>query len=84
MCSILLFIDSFVTAPSDSIVDETPSTNLLSVNISLLSLSALQNQILWIDNKNLTVCVESGIIGQDLDRRVSPLPSSVLSSIHRE
>ena len=29
-----------------------------------------QCKILWIDEKNLTVCCESGIIGQDLERRV--------------
>ena len=27
-------------------------------------------RILWIDEKNLTACCESGIIGQDLERRV--------------
>lgn len=29
-----------------------------------------QARILWIDEKNLTACCESGIIGQDLERRV--------------
>ena len=31
----------------------------------------IQNQILWIDEKNLTAHVEAGIIGQDLERLVS-------------
>jgi len=30
----------------------------------------LQNQILWIDENNLTACIEAGIIGQDLERKV--------------
>lgn len=29
--------------------------------------------ILWVDEKNLTAHVEAGIIGQDLERRVSRL-----------
>ena len=31
----------------------------------------LQTKILWIDEKNLTGCFECGIVGQDLERRVS-------------
>ena len=38
----------------------------------------MQNHILWVDEKNLTVHVESGIIGQDLERRVSSLVSALL------
>lgn len=34
-------------------------------------LCGFQNKILWIDEKNLTAHCESGIIGQDLERRVS-------------
>ena len=34
---------------------------------------ALQNRILWIDEKNLTAHVEAGIVGQDLERLVSSL-----------
>lgn len=30
-----------------------------------------QTRILWIDEKNLTARIEAGIIGQDLERRVS-------------
>jgi len=29
-----------------------------------------QNRILWIDEKNLTACVEAGIVGQDLEKQV--------------
>ena len=29
------------------------------------------DRILWIDEENLTLCVESGCVGQDLERRVS-------------
>ncbi|GAB1609457.1 alkyldihydroxyacetonephosphate synthase, peroxisomal-like [Argonauta hians] len=29
------------------------------------------NRILWIDEENLTVCAESGIVGQDLERRLA-------------
>ncbi len=29
------------------------------------------DKILWIDEENLTVCVEAGCVGQDLERRVS-------------
>ncbi len=29
------------------------------------------DKILWIDKENLTVCVEAGCVGQDLERRVS-------------
>ncbi|XP_029647072.1 alkyldihydroxyacetonephosphate synthase, peroxisomal [Octopus sinensis] len=29
------------------------------------------NKILWIDEENLTVCAESGIVGQDLERRLA-------------
>ena len=31
------------------------------------------DRILWVDEKNLTAHVEAGIIGQDLERRVSRL-----------
>ena len=31
------------------------------------------DRILWVDEKNLTAHVEAGIIGQDLERRVSKL-----------
>ena len=38
----------------------------------IVSLDTSQmNKILWIDEKNLTACCESGIIGQDLERRLS-------------
>ena len=30
-----------------------------------------QDKILWIDDENLTVHVEAGIVGQDLERQVS-------------
>ena len=30
----------------------------------------LQTKILWVDEKNLTACMECGIVGQDLERRV--------------
>ena len=40
------------------------------MNVIMFSL-LFQARILWIDEKNLTVCCESGIIGQDLERRVS-------------
>ena len=29
------------------------------------------DRILWIDEENLTLCVEGGCVGQDLERRVS-------------
>ena len=32
-----------------------------------------QDKILWIDDENLTVHVEAGIVGQDLERQVSIL-----------
>ncbi|KAK3106229.1 hypothetical protein FSP39_015666 [Pinctada imbricata] len=39
---------------------------------TIVSLDTSQmNKILWIDEKNLTVHCESGIIGQDLERRLS-------------
>jgi len=45
----------------------------------------LQTKILWIDEKNLTACFECGIVGQDLERRVSMLlvlfPSSAMETI---
>lgn len=31
------------------------------------------NEILWVDHENLTVCAESGIIGQDLDRELKKI-----------
>lgn len=31
----------------------------------------LQNRILWVDEKNMTMRAECGIIGQDLERKVS-------------
>lgn len=31
------------------------------------------NRILWIDDENLVVCCESGIIGQDLERELQKL-----------
>lgn len=31
------------------------------------------DRILWVDEENLTICVESGCVGQDLERRVSLL-----------
>ncbi|XP_076437357.1 alkyldihydroxyacetonephosphate synthase, peroxisomal-like [Babylonia areolata] len=38
----------------------------------IVSLDTSQmNHILWVDEKNLTVCAESGIIGQDLERRLA-------------
>lgn len=36
-----------------------------------MHLLLFQNKILWVDEKNLTACCEAGIIGQDLERRVS-------------
>jgi len=30
----------------------------------------LKNEILWVDEKNLTARVQSGIIGQELERQV--------------
>lgn len=43
----------------------------------------LQNQILWIDEKNLTARVEAGIVGQDLERLVSIAhPSSSIQWKH--
>lgn len=36
-----------------------------------------QNRILWIDEKNLTVHVEAGIVGQDLERLVSTTHPSI-------
>lgn len=29
------------------------------------------DKILWLDEENLTVCVEAGCVGQDLERKVS-------------
>lgn len=38
----------------------------------IVSLDTSQmNKILWVDEKNLTACCEAGIIGQDLERRLS-------------
>lgn len=37
---------------------------------SYLYLAFWQNRILWIDEKNLTACVEAGIVGQDLEKQV--------------
>uniref|UniRef100_A0A8C4QRI3 Alkylglycerone-phosphate synthase n=1 Tax=Eptatretus burgeri TaxID=7764 RepID=A0A8C4QRI3_EPTBU len=38
----------------------------------ILSLDMTQmNQILWIDENNLTACIEAGIIGQDLERKLA-------------
>lgn len=36
-----------------------------------------QNRILWIDEKNLTACVEAGIVGQDLEKQVFSNLSSI-------
>ena len=39
---------------------------------TIVSLDTSQmNRILWIDEKNLTACVEAGIIGQDLEKQLS-------------
>lgn len=45
--------------------------NLFHMTTSNTFLCEFQNKILWIDEKNLTAHCESGIIGQDLERRVS-------------
>ncbi|NWQ70787.1 ADAS protein, partial [Neopipo cinnamomea] len=38
---------------------------------TIVSLDTSQmNRILWIDEKNLTACVEAGIVGQDLEKQV--------------
>lgn len=44
---------------------------LFHMTTSNTFLCGFQNKILWIDEKNLTAHCESGIIGQDLERRVS-------------
>lgn len=31
----------------------------------------LQNRLLWLDESNLLVCFEAGVIGQDLERELN-------------
>ncbi|XP_071603348.1 alkyldihydroxyacetonephosphate synthase, peroxisomal isoform X3 [Heliangelus exortis] len=39
---------------------------------TIISLDTSQmNRILWIDEKNLTACVEAGIVGQDLEKQLA-------------
>ena len=37
-------------------------------------MNLLQCSIKWVDEKNLVMCAEAGIIGQDLERRVCISP----------
>lgn len=47
------------------------------MTFSVMLFGLWQNRILWIDEKNLTACVEAGIVGQDLERLVSTAHPSV-------
>ena len=42
----------------------------LDIFYSVSLVDVQQDKILWIDDENLTVHVEAGIVGQDLERQV--------------
>ena len=52
-------VTNAITCPNDEV------RPIISVDLGLM------NKVLWIDRHNLTVCCESGILGQDLDKKLS-------------
>ena len=42
------------------------------------------DQILWIDEENLTAHIQAGIIGQDLERKVGTSPIPTLLTVNTD
>lgn len=69
-----LVIMPFGGGTSVSGANECPSNEIRPI----ISLDTTQmNKILWVDEENLVVCCESGIIGQDIERELNKLGYTV-------
>lgn len=67
MCNvILIWLNAGGTNVSGALICP-PEENRPIVSLDMTEM----DRILWVDDENLTVCVEGGCVGQDLERRVS-------------